>query len=108
MGSDPAGRTAVVTGATGGMGRVIATELARAGASVVVVARTGEAGERLRREIAAAVGADRVEAETADLAVQAQVRALADRLLARDGGLHLLVNNAGAHFRRHSVGPDGV
>jgi NAD(P)-dependent dehydrogenase (short-subunit alcohol dehydrogenase family) len=96
-------RTALVTGATGGMGRIIATELARSGTTVVAVARTAEAGERLRQQIAGTV-----EVEVADLAVQGQVRRLADRVAERHGELNLLVNNAGAHFRERRLSPDGV
>lgn len=69
-----AGQASMVTGATGGMGRVIATELARLGSTVVIVSRSGTAGDQLRRQIAAETGADRVRVLVGDLASQADVR----------------------------------
>ena len=47
------GRVSMVTGATGGIGRVIAAELARLGSTVVIVSRGAAAGEQLKRQIAA-------------------------------------------------------
>jgi shikimate 5-dehydrogenase len=53
---DLTGRVSMVTGAAGGIGRVIAAELARLGSTVVIVSRRAEAGEQLRRQIAAQAG----------------------------------------------------
>jgi NAD(P)-dependent dehydrogenase (short-subunit alcohol dehydrogenase family) len=102
------GRVSMITGATGGMGRVIATELARLGSTVVIVSRTPDGGERLRRQITADVGTDRVEVLAGDLASRADVRRVAAEFIARHATLHLLVNNAGAHFRKRLVNDDGV
>ena len=46
------GRVSMVTGATGGIGRVIAAELARLGSTVVIVSRGAAAGEQLKRRTA--------------------------------------------------------
>jgi NAD(P)-dependent dehydrogenase (short-subunit alcohol dehydrogenase family) len=102
------GRVSMVTGATGGIGRVIATELARLGSTVVIVSRGDAGGEQLRRQIAAEVGADRVEVLTGDLASRADLRRVAGEFAARHDRLHLLVNNAGAHYRRRLLNPDGI
>ena len=102
------GKLCLVTGATGGMGRVITTELARAGATVAVVCRDRSRGEELRRAVEVEVGADRVEVLVGDLSRQADVRQVAARFLARHDRLHVLVNNAGAHFPEQRLGPDGV
>jgi NAD(P)-dependent dehydrogenase (short-subunit alcohol dehydrogenase family) len=102
------GRVSMVTGATGGMGRVIATELARLGSTVVIVSRSDTGGEQLRRQIAAEVGADRVEVLTGDLASRADLRRVAGEFTARHQKLHVLVNNAGAHYRRRLVNADGI
>jgi NAD(P)-dependent dehydrogenase (short-subunit alcohol dehydrogenase family) len=102
------GKVSMVTGATGGMGRVIATELARLGSTVVIVSRGDAGGEQLRRQIAAEVGADRVEVLVGDLAAQPDVRRVADEFTARHQELHVLVNNAGAHFRKRLVNADGI
>jgi 3-oxoacyl-[acyl-carrier protein] reductase len=80
-----AGRTALVTGASRGIGRAIARELARAGASVVISYRTGaEEAEALAGEIGAtAVQADVSDADSAKTLVE------------EAGDLDILVNNAG-------------
>ena len=49
---DLSGKVSLVTGATGGMGRVIATELARLGSTVVIVTRSRNGGEQVRQQIA--------------------------------------------------------
>ncbi|MGH3246027.1 MAG: SDR family NAD(P)-dependent oxidoreductase [Trebonia sp.] len=102
------GRVSMVTGATGGMGRVIATELARLGSTVVIVSRTDAGGDALRREITAEVGAGRVEVLSGNLASTADLARVAGEFAARHRQLHLLVNNAGAHFRRRLVSADGI
>jgi retinol dehydrogenase-12 len=102
------GKVSLVTGATGGIGRVIATELARLGSTVVIVSRTADGGEQLRRQIADDVGADRVEVVAGDLASQADLRRIAQAFIARHSQLHLLVNNAGAHYRKRQVTADGI
>jgi NAD(P)-dependent dehydrogenase (short-subunit alcohol dehydrogenase family) len=106
--ADQAGTVSLVTGATGGMGGVLATELARLGSTVAIVARDAERGEQVREQIANEIGADRIEVLTADLSTAAGVRQAADQFTARHRQLHVLVNNAGAHFRQRSLNPDGI
>ena len=86
-------KTALVTGSTDGVGRVVAKELAGAGARVFVHGRDCERGERLVAEIEAAGGA--AEFLGADLSSLAEVRRLADEVGRRADGLDLLINNAG-------------
>lgn len=105
---DLAGKVTMVTGATGGIGREIATGLARQGATVILVSRGAAAGERLRRQIAKQVGADRAEVLAADLSTQAGLRNVAEAFSARHDRLHVLVNNAGAHYRKRLVNADGI
>lgn len=88
------GGTALVTGASSGIGAALSRELAARGVAVTLVARGREALERLAEEILAAGGTTRVE--TADLSDVAQVEDLATRVLADSGPPDLLVNNAGA------------
>jgi NAD(P)-dependent dehydrogenase (short-subunit alcohol dehydrogenase family) len=90
-----AGKRAVITGATGGLGYETALELARAGADVVLTGRNEAKGrtalERIRREVPGA----RVRFEEIDLANLLSVKLAAERLLAEDVAIDLLVNNAG-------------
>lgn len=87
-------RVAVVTGATSGLGRVTAEHLARLGARVVLVGRDPEKLDKAVFEISEATDSDRLEAEVADLSLKEEVRDLANRLLGRRGGFHILINNA--------------
>ncbi len=87
---DQYGRVAVVTGANSGLGRVTATELARAGAHVVLAVRDTAAGEEAARRIGGAV-----EVRELDLASLASVRAFAAGLTTDHPAVDLLINNAG-------------
>jgi len=104
---DLTGQVAVVTGATGGMGQEIAAGLARAGAHVVAVARNPARVDALRSRLGAPAAA-RLEVVTADLSRRADVIAAAGTVAARHERIHLLVNNAGAHFAEHRLSPDGI
>jgi 3-hydroxybutyrate dehydrogenase len=90
-----AGRVAVVTGSTSGIGLGIARALAEAGADIVLNG-LGEAGEigRLRQELQAQTGI-RVMFAPADMSRQDQVRAMVARAAEAMGGVDILVNNAG-------------
>ncbi|MEV7628971.1 SDR family NAD(P)-dependent oxidoreductase [Actinoplanes sp. NPDC089786] len=92
---------AVVTGATGGMGRVIAERLAQAGVHVVAIVRDPARAEALRAQHG-------VDVVTADLSRRADVRSAAELIAGRHEQINLLVNNAGAHFGEHRVSPDGI
>jgi NAD(P)-dependent dehydrogenase (short-subunit alcohol dehydrogenase family) len=84
-----AGQTALVTGATSGLGRAIALRLARDGADVIVHGRSAQRGEQTVAAIAADGG--RARFVDADLSDPAAVRHLADKV----GEVDILVNNAG-------------
>ncbi len=84
-----AGRVALVTGSTRGIGRAIAQTMARAGADVIVHGRQLDDAERVAAEIGAR------GAVAADLGVPAEVDRMCAALLARGGPLDALVLNAG-------------
>lgn len=102
------GRTALVTGATSGIGRVAAKALAGLGAELFLVARSRERGEATLAEIRERAGSERVSLLYGDLASQRAVREVAERFLAAERPLHLLVNNAGVLMRRRRETEDGV
>jgi NAD(P)-dependent dehydrogenase (short-subunit alcohol dehydrogenase family) len=87
--------TVLVTGATDGLGRSVATELARRGAELLVHGRSRERGERTVSEIRAETGNDDVALHLADLADLRQVSALADEVEKAHPELQVLINNAG-------------
>lgn len=90
---DLTGKTALVTGASVGIGNYAARGLAAAGARVCVVARNGEDCSLAVKEIAAA-GGDAFFL-TADLAVPGEITRLAAEFAAEESQLDILVNNAG-------------
>jgi 3-oxoacyl-[acyl-carrier protein] reductase len=87
------GKVALVTGASRGIGRVIAQTLAEAGATVVLGARDAARLAEVVREIEA--GGGRALAVSLDVAEKASVEAALGGLLAAHGRLDVLVNNAG-------------
>jgi NAD(P)-dependent dehydrogenase (short-subunit alcohol dehydrogenase family) len=89
-----ANRTIVITGATDGVGRALAHELAATGADLILHGRSAQKGRELLAELRAATGSSRLSYELADFSSLEEVDALADRLAEREH-LHVLVNNAG-------------
>jgi NADP-dependent 3-hydroxy acid dehydrogenase YdfG len=91
------GKTAVVTGASSGIGRAVALRLGEAGAHVVVAGRRAEALASTVEAVAGAGGA--ATAVTADLRDPGAVQGLVDRAMTGTGRLDVMVNNAGVSFR---------
>jgi dehydrogenase/reductase SDR family member 12 len=103
-----AGRTAVVTGPTSGLGRATAVALAGLGARVVLVGRDRERLETTSRALVCGDGVDGHPVVVADLADLAQAQAAAERIAASEPHVDLLVDNAGAIFPERRIGPDGI
>jgi NAD(P)-dependent dehydrogenase (short-subunit alcohol dehydrogenase family) len=96
--------TVVITGATSGLGRYLAEQVAVLGAQVLVHGRDAGRLERARDEIAAATGNEHVDTVRADLASLAEVEALAGEVERRFDRVDVLVNNAGIGFGAPGAG----
>jgi len=103
--SSAARRTVLITGATSGIGRETARQLARLGARVVLGVRDAGRGAELVREIEA--GGGTAEVLPIDLASFESVRAAAARFAGTHDSLDVLINNAGVAMRRRELTADG-
>ncbi|MGV8977088.1 MAG: SDR family NAD(P)-dependent oxidoreductase [Cellulomonas sp.] len=97
--------TALITGASSGLGLEFAWQLATAKHDVVLVARGVDRLEHLASQLRAAAGV-RVEVLPADLRVRADVERVAERLRSTEHPVGLLVNNAGLAVNQRFVGGD--
>jgi retinol dehydrogenase-14 len=102
-----AGRTVLVTGGPGGIGRATALGLARLGANVAITGRHAVRAANAAGEIRAATGA-RVDVFTADLSIRSEVRRLADEALDRLQRIDVPVNNVGGYWNSRQVTTDGI
>jgi NAD(P)-dependent dehydrogenase (short-subunit alcohol dehydrogenase family) len=92
------GRVVVITGASSGIGRAVATALASAGSTIVGVARGVEKLEEMKAEVEAAGG--RVHLYPTDLSDPDACRQMLERVIADHGRVDVLINNAGRSIRR--------
>ncbi len=104
---DLTGRTVVVTGATSGLGKEAARQMASMGARVVVVGRNPGKTDRVCDELVSSTRGT-VERAIADMGELDTVRALADELSARYPTIDALVHNAGALSAARTTNSDGV
>ncbi|HEX9036273.1 MAG TPA: SDR family oxidoreductase [Ktedonobacterales bacterium] len=102
------GKTALITGATSGIGLVMARALVSAGAHVFVAGRDPVRAERVAADLHREGRGGRSEAFAADLSSQADVRRLAAEIQSRVTRLDLLMNNAGAVFADRKLSVDGI
>ncbi len=93
-----AGKTCLVTGATAGIGKVIAIALASMGANLVISGRNKEKTEATLRQIKTDTGNESVQYLLADFSNLEEVRDIANRFKENHTQLDVLVNNAGAYF----------
>src|SRR5262245_16695999 len=97
-GQPMAGKVVLVTGASDGIGKVTALELARMGATVVGVGRNPDKCAAVERELRAASANPSLEMIVADLSTHAGVQSVADRFRQGHRRLDVLINNAGGVF----------
>lgn len=104
---DLQGKTAIITGATNGIGLVTAEALAGMGAAIVLISRNREKTAAVADQIRAKTGNASVHQIVGDLSVMHQVKHVAEEFLARHDRLDILVNNAGGIFASREVTGDG-
>jgi retinol dehydrogenase 14 len=102
------GKTVLITGGAGGIGKATAVGLARLGARVGITGRDLRRVEAAAVEIRAATGNPNVDAFGADMSSQAEVRRLAAEVLAAYPRLDVLVNNVGGFWATRHVTADGL
>lgn len=101
-------KTILITGATDGLGRETARQLARQGHRLLVHGRSADKLKALSSELAALPGAGPVETFQADLSRLSEVAALADAVAAHHSHLDALINNAGVLRTDHPTTADGL
>lgn len=98
----------LLTGASSGIGKATALELARQGAELTIVCRTEPKAKQAQKQISAASGNSAVEALAADLSILDEVRKLAQEFSDTHSQLNVLINNAGSAFPEYAETADGL
>ncbi|PKN93186.1 MAG: short-chain dehydrogenase [Chloroflexi bacterium HGW-Chloroflexi-6] len=101
-------KTALVTGATSGIGLVTARELARKGAHLTIVSRSPEKCVKVVNDLKSDVGNPNIEYIVADLSIKEEVHRVAYEFKKRHTRLDVLINNAGGFFMSRQVSKDGI
>ncbi|KAL2918552.1 hypothetical protein HK105_201953 [Polyrhizophydium stewartii] len=102
------GKVAIVTGASAGLGKVTALELARKGAHVFLVGRSEAKTQAVVDDIKRETGSSKVELLLADFLDLPTVEAAADKFVARGLPLDILVNNAGIMHAPFELSKQGI
>jgi retinol dehydrogenase 14 len=108
MASPMTGKTVLITGGTGGIGKATAVGLASMGARVGITGRDRTRAERAARDIKAVAGNPAVDVFVADLSSQGEIRRMADDVLSAYPRLDVLVNNVGGFWAHRHVTSDGL
>ncbi|XP_005479970.1 retinol dehydrogenase 12 isoform X1 [Zonotrichia albicollis] len=101
------GKVVIITGANTGIGKETARDLALRGARVIIACRDTAKAEAAASEIRAETGNQEVIAKKLDLADTKSIREFAERFLAEEKELHILINNAGVMLCPYSKTADG-
>jgi NAD(P)-dependent dehydrogenase (short-subunit alcohol dehydrogenase family) len=102
------GKTVLVTGSTGGIGKETARQLAELGAGVILVGRDKNRADTAVAELRRSSGNESITAITADMSRLRDVRRLAQEVSTRTGSVDVLINNAGATRSHRELTEDGI
>ncbi len=101
-------KTYLVTGGTSGVGKAIATGIAKTGANVVIVSRNASNGEQTVKEISEKSANKNISFLTADLSLLKSVEQLSTQFEQQHNQLHGLVNAAGAWYFKKEITSEGI
>jgi dehydrogenase/reductase SDR family member 12 len=107
MASSLEGKTAVITGATSGIGQAAAIRMAELGARLLIVARNPEKAAATKQMIKRATANTNIKIYHADMGIVQDVRRLVEELNRNETRIDILVNNAGALFNQRRLTDDG-
>jgi retinol dehydrogenase 14 len=102
------GKTVLITGATNGIGKAAALEIAKQGANVIIVGRDKTKTESVANELRSSSGNKTIDFMLADLSSQEDIRKLAADFKTKYSRLDVLINNAGGYFDTRKTTVDGL
>ncbi|CAH1974682.1 unnamed protein product [Acanthoscelides obtectus] len=102
------GKTVVITGANGGIGKETAREIAKRGARVVMGCRNMVSGKKARDEIAESTNNQNIIVKKLDLSSQKSIREFAEDVLKTEPRLDVLIHNAGTAESKFQLTEDGI
>ena len=108
MNQDMQGKVVVITGATSGIGKVAAENLARMGARIVQIARDRQRGDPALKNLQACAPGVEHTIHYADLSRLSEMKRVASEIAGAEARIDVLINNAGALFGSHHVTEDGL
>ena len=101
------GRTCLITGATDGIGKEAAVEMAKNGYNLILIGRSKEKGEKVTKEITEIAESIDIEYFVADLMLMKEVSRVADEVSKKYKKIDVLINNVGAYFAFRDVTEEG-
>jgi len=108
MNRDMKGKVVVITGATSGIGKVAAENLARMGARIIQIARDRHRGEAALKSLRACAPGVEHTVHYADLSRLSEMKRVAAEIAGAEARIDVLINNAGALFGSRQVTEDGL
>jgi len=101
------GRTCLITGATDGIGKEAAIEMAKNGYNLILIGRSKEKGKKVTEEIKKVAESIDIEYFVADLMLMKEVSRVADEVSKKYDKIDVLINNVGAYFAFRDVTEEG-